>query len=137
MPGELVVRCLDLDDPGGFFRSYRSRLTAGYRFVYGDPRLGDADSFSALAVRIREMDAPPEFLELIAHDADPRIRAAAAGNANLSVAVLLSLAGDPSAGVRRAAAAHPWAPAAMLRALARDDDDSVLEQVAVHLATPP
>jgi|GEM_PF-2563904 len=136
-PGELIVRCQDLEDPGGFFRAYRRRLQIGFHFVYDDPRLGDADSLPVLLGRIREMDAPSEFLDLITHDHDPRFRAAAAGNAGLPVEALAELARDASPAVRRAAAAHPWMPPVLLRKLALDDEEIVREQVAAHLATPP
>src|SRR5438270_12766916 len=120
MPGDLMVRCQDLDDPSGFFRAYRRRLQAGFRFVYDDPRLGESDSFASLVTRVREMDAPPEFLALIAHDPDPRVRAAVAGNASLPTEELDALARDGAAIVRRGVAVHPWLAPALLRELAAD-----------------
>jgi len=137
LPGELLVRCQDLEEPGSFYRAYRRRLQAGFRFVYDDPRLGEGDTLDALLTRIRHMETPPEFLTLIARDPNPRIRAAAAGNAFLALDDLDRLAVDPTPAVRRGAAAYPWAPPGVLRVLAQDSDDSVREQVAAHLATPP
>jgi hypothetical protein len=137
MPGELMVRCQDLDDPNGFFRAYKRRLQAGFRFVYDDPRLGKSDSLPVLLARLREMEAAAEFLSLIARDPDPRMRAAVAGNASLAIADVTAAAHDPSPIVRRAAAAHPWMPPSLLRQLAYDGEEIVREQVAGHLATPP
>jgi hypothetical protein len=137
VPGELLVRCQDLEEPGAFYRAYRRRLQAGFRFVYDDPRLGEGDSLQALLERLRAMDAPPEFLHLIARDTNPRIRAAVAGNANLAPEDLQTLARDLGPVVRRGAAVHPWATPSLLRAMAGDPEEIVREQVAAHLATPP
>lgn len=137
MPGELLVRSQDLEDPGAFYRAFRRRLHAGFRFVYDDPRLGALDTLDTLLARIRDMDAPPEFLTLIARDDNARIRAAVAGNAALALDDLRRLALDDSPLVRRGAAAHPWAPPALLRLLASDAAPEVRAQVGMHLATPP
>jgi len=135
--GMLTVRCRDLEDPGGFYRAYHRRLQAGFRFVFDDPRLGESDSLATLLGRIREMPAPVEFLNLIAREPDPGIRAAVAGNPGLPLETVRVLAEDAVPAVRRGATAHPWAPPSLLRRLAQDAEECVREQVAVHLATPP
>jgi hypothetical protein len=137
VPVELLVRCQDLEEPDAFFRAYRRRLQAGFRFVYDDPQVAEAEALQALLARIRSMPAPPEFLGLIARDSQPRIRAAAAGNSFLSLDDVVMLASDPVPMVRRAAAANPWAVPELLRRLARDPVEDVRDQVAAHLATPP
>src|SRR5260370_5972473 len=102
----MVVRCQDLEYPAGFNRTYKRRLQSGCRFVVADPPV-PLDSLPALAGRIREMDAPAEFLDLIARDEDPRIRAAVARNARPGIGTVPSLAQDPDATLRPARAREP------------------------------